>query len=375
MHALAGHSEAALRTLERALPLAERLQLPDVFVESLTSKAVVLTYHGRLSEARILLEAAVARSHEEQLYASALRAMNNLGVVHQSADRYAEALEVSKQSLELARRRGDRRWESNSRTGDIELLYMVGRWEEALTVAAEEEPLAEAMSARSSLTATALVHSERGDATAARALLAANDVVRNSDQLQVRASYDSLDARVLRAEGRASEALSAAKRVLDHHPELAVNELVVKRALVEGVEAAFELSDLEGAEELLRIPESLYPGELTPFLQASTLRLRARLDSLRGHADGVDDRFVSAAALFREFRHGLPPRRHGARARRVARCPRADRDEAEPRLAEARDDLRAAGSGAVARAPPRPRRSLSLSRSRAARRAGSRRCP
>ena len=302
MHALAGHSEAALRTLERALPLAERLQLPDVFVEALTSKAVVLTYHGRLAEARILLEAAVARAYEEHLYASALRAMNNLGVVHQSADRYAEALEASEQSLGLARRRGDRRWESNIRTGDIELLYMVGRWEEALAVAAEEEPLADAMSARSSLSSTALVHSERGDATAARALLAANDVVRNSDQLQVRAAYDSLDARVLRAEGRAGDALSAAKRVLDQHPELAVNELVVKRALVEGVEAAFELSDLERAEELLRIPESLYPGELTPFLQASTLRLRARLDSLRGHADGVDDRFVSAAALFREFR-------------------------------------------------------------------------
>ena len=115
------------------------------------------------------------------------------------------------------------------------------------------------MSARSSLCAAALVHSERGDVTAARALLAANDVVRNSDQLQVRASYDSLDARVLRAEGRAGDALSAAKRVLDHHPELAVNELVVKRALVEGVEAAFELSDLERQRSCCVFPSRSIP--------------------------------------------------------------------------------------------------------------------
>ena len=37
---LAGHSEAAAAPLERALTLAERLLLPEVFVEALTSRAV-----------------------------------------------------------------------------------------------------------------------------------------------------------------------------------------------------------------------------------------------------------------------------------------------------------------------------------------------
>ena len=208
----------------------------------------------------MLLEAAIARAHEEQLYAGAIRAQNNLAVSHQSADRYADAFELMERSIALARRRGDRRFESNMRTGQIEILFMLGRWDEALAVTADEEPLAQSMSARSWLTTAALVHSERGDATAARALLAANDVVRDSDQLAVSAGYDSVDARVLRAEGQAIEALAAAERVLDLRSELAVDDISFKRALVEGVEAALELSDAEKAEELLSIPESLDPG-------------------------------------------------------------------------------------------------------------------
>jgi predicted ATPase/class 3 adenylate cyclase len=301
MHVLAGRSEAGVAPLERALTLAESLQLPDVFVEALTSKALLLDFQGRLAEERILLEAAVARAHEEQLYASALRAENNLAVCYQSADRYAEALELMERTIALARRRGDRRWESNLRAGDIEILFLLGRWEEALAIAAEEEPLAKTSSARSSLTTVALVHCERGDPLAARALLTGNEILLSADQVQLRASYGSVETRVLLAEGRAAEALAAAARVLALRPELAITDINLKRALVEGIEAAFVLSDLDKAEQLLALPESLAPGELTPFLQGHALRLRARLEIARGRTDGIDARFRSAAALFREF--------------------------------------------------------------------------
>src|SRR6266699_1591262 len=49
--------------------------------KALSSKAIVLLNQGRLAEARILLEAAAARAHAEQLYASALRAENKLTAV------------------------------------------------------------------------------------------------------------------------------------------------------------------------------------------------------------------------------------------------------------------------------------------------------
>ena len=68
------------------------------------------------------------------------------------------------------------------------------------------------------------------------------------------------------------------------------------------MEAALELGDLDKAEELLATSASLDPGELTPFLQASADRLRARLDAARGSRGGMDERFRAAAALFREFR-------------------------------------------------------------------------
>ena len=64
-----------------------------------------------MAEARILLEAAADRAHTEQLYASALRAENNLATVLEGSEHYAEALELFERAIALARRRGDRRWE------------------------------------------------------------------------------------------------------------------------------------------------------------------------------------------------------------------------------------------------------------------------
>jgi len=61
------------------------------------------------------------------------------------------------------------------------------------------------------------------------------------------------------------------------------------------------LPDLDKADQLLAIPESLDPGELTPFLQANALHLRARLDAARGNHDQVEQQFRTAAALYREF--------------------------------------------------------------------------
>ena len=110
-----------------------------------------------------------------------------------------------------------------------------------------------------------------------------------------------------------------------------------KRALVEGVEAALELSDARKAEELLTHPRVARSGELTPFLQAQ------RAPPPRSSGGRARQRGRHRRALRQRrrplprVRHGLPPRRHGARARRVACCLQGRRDEAEPLLAEARE--------------------------------------
>ena len=102
------------------------------------------------------------------------------------------------------------------------------------------------------------------------------------------------------------------------------------------VEAALALDDLDKAEVLLAIPASLDPGEPTPFLQASTARLRARLDAARGSHQRVEEHLRSAAVLFREFglafHLAVTQLEHaewlGARGRT---------DDAQPLLAEARE--------------------------------------
>jgi tetratricopeptide (TPR) repeat protein len=298
---LSGNAEEALAPLERALSLSERLMLPEVFVEALTSKGIALLVRGRLAEARILLEAASTRAHAEQLFASALRSENNLGVVLECLDLMAEALDICDRSAALARRRGDRRWESSLRTGGLIELFQLGRWDEAIAVAAEEAPLVTNEMTMGSLLSVALVHCERGEVDAARDIVQAGEGIRASANPQGLAGFAAVEARVLRAEGRHAEALAAAKRGLAVRLDLSITDATIKGSLVEAVTAALDLGDFDEAEALLSIPDSLDPGDLTPFLQASAARLRARLDAARGGGEGIGQRFRSAAGLFREF--------------------------------------------------------------------------
>src|SRR5207244_2327187 len=101
-------------------------------------------------------------AHAEQLHASELRAGNNLAVLLEDSDRYAEAVELYERLIALARRRGDRRWESQLRTGSLLDLFQLGRWDEALTIAAEEQAHAVSEVARGDLLNAAHIHCERG---------------------------------------------------------------------------------------------------------------------------------------------------------------------------------------------------------------------
>ncbi len=301
-HVLAGHgADTAAPLLERALTLAERLQLPEVFVEALNSKGLLVLNQGRLTEARILLAAAVEMAHAEQVYGSALRAENNFAVVLETLDRFADAIEATERSIAFARRRGNRRWESKMRTGLIVGLFLLGRWDEALAIYVEEEPEVATGSARGEILHAAQIHCERGSLDQGRALLAKVAALRDSDNSQLRAGYACVEARLLRAEGRAAEALSAAERALAVRGEISVSDKAIKMGFVEACEAALALPDLDKAEELLGIAESLEPGDRRPFLQANSLRLRARLDAARGRRDGIDERLRNAASMFREF--------------------------------------------------------------------------
>jgi class 3 adenylate cyclase/tetratricopeptide (TPR) repeat protein len=301
VHVIAGHSDLALPPLERALTIAERRQLPEVFVEALTSKGLVLGLTGRVGEARILLGAAVQRAYAEELFTSALRAENNLAVILQSLDLHVEALEVANRCSLLARRRGDRRWESTMRVGSLIHLYLLGRWDEAAAIVAEEKPIAVSMNNRSELLTQTLIQCWRGETVEARALLEADADLRTSVNPQAASAAALFEAVVLRSEGFPADALAAAERGFAYVGDLPIAETTIKLCLIEAIESALAINDLGKAAELLAVPESLDPGDMTPLLDVNALRLRARLDAARGDHAKVDSRFRAAVARSREF--------------------------------------------------------------------------
>jgi hypothetical protein len=221
------------------------------------------------------------------------------------------------------------------RTGTIIELYYLGRWDEALAIAAEEEAEGLTGIARLQSLAVALVHCERGNLESAQAVVS-DDELRSSENPQARAGYSMVRAHVLRTAGRPAEALAAAEQSLAVLGELPLSDSAIKSGLVEAVEAALALGDLDRAEELLAIPAALDPGQLTPLLQANAARLGARLQAARGGRDGVEDRFRSAAALFREFglvfHLAVTQLEQGEWLAIEGRA-----DEAQPLLAEARE--------------------------------------
>ena len=197
--------------------------LPEVFVEALTSKGVALMVRGRLAEARICSRLR-ARGHTPSSCSRArCGAKNNLAVVLESLDLLAEALDLCDRSAALARRRGDRRWESNLRTGGLIELFQLGRWDEAVAVAAEEAPLVTNELTMGSLLSVALVHCERGEVDVARDVLGAGEGIRASANPQGLAGFAAVEARDL-AGGRTarrgacgSEARACgARRAVDH---------------------------------------------------------------------------------------------------------------------------------------------------------------
>ncbi len=323
------HEEATVR-LELALELAEAFALPEILAQALTSKAVLLTRTNRLEESRILLEGALTTARVNDLPAPAIRASNNLAVVFESADRYAAVVEVTAGGLELARRVGDRVWEAIFLAGPISSFVLLGRWEEAFRREADLDDVAGSGIRAPDTVAIHLVAVDcsRGKLADARARLEDAAWLRDVDDIQASTGYRFHEAQVLRSEGNPRAALEALEPVLTTR-ELGITFLTVKLSVVEALEAAYELGDVEKVEEVLGMIESLRRGERPPLLDAHARRFRAKLA-----ADEAG--FAAAAARFRKletpFWLALTELEHAALLAEQGRGL-----EAEPLLAEARE--------------------------------------
>ena len=329
---LNGQIQEAAPHLERALELSEALGLPEVLVESLTSKGALFLRVDRLNEARILLEGSLAHAIAHDLSASTLRASNNLAVVFESSDRYMDAVEITERALQLARRLGDRNWEVQMLTGPISSLIPLGRWDQAAAQAAEAESLPGAEHVQNLIVYLVAVDCWRGTPAEARAHLTRFRPLQELDDVQSWGSYALHEAMVLRAEGKPRAALDALEPVLAHREELGITYLLIKRSLIEAMEAAFALGDTVKLEEILASVEALRPGERPPMVAAHAARFRALSAQL---SEEAETGFGQAAKLFREL--GMPFWLAVAQAEHAEWLIQHNRaPEAEPLLTDAR---------------------------------------
>jgi tetratricopeptide (TPR) repeat protein len=136
----------------------------------MNSKGLVLANHRhRMREGTVLLEGALAIALENDLHSAALRAYNNLGAFLWVLGKFRAALANAGRGLELARRVGDRQWESTFLAGPSGFLMMLGRWDEALSLAAEAEALSPNEFVRGLVLQIAPIHLHRGDVDCAQA--------------------------------------------------------------------------------------------------------------------------------------------------------------------------------------------------------------
>jgi predicted ATPase/class 3 adenylate cyclase len=297
---LAGDNTSAAGNLEQALRLAETLVLEDTFVDALTSKAVVLHSTGRLLEARLLLEDAVdlGRGRDDQSW---WRPAGNLAMVLLDSDRHAEAVAISNELVDHARKRGDREQLTFQLHSALPMLVALGRWDDALTSIAEGMEQQSSIWAKSGSVEGVAVLCEQGRLAEAEELFAAAASLRDDAQIELRAGWLLAEARLLRARARIDDALAAAQRVVGFAPQLGLTSTYVKRGYVEALEAALALGDLARADQLLAEIDALFPGQRTPLLDGQQARFRARVEAARGGEAGVDTSFAAAERLFDEY--------------------------------------------------------------------------
>jgi predicted ATPase len=294
-----GETETAMQRVERALELADELQLPDVLPDALNTKHLLLYNTGQASEALSLLKRALSIARDDDATGASLpRALYNLAYQMRVRDRLAESQAVDLEGLELSRRSGSKSYEEFFLGHLLESHVRLGEWEAALAVAAEleEDPLPRGTFDR--LTSLPWLHVQRGDITRARELVEAYRHLTGSEDLQERLVHSIAEATVLRAEGRLQEALAAAQAALAERESFGPHGEVTF-AWVEAVETGFDLDDLERVRRLLGDWEDVTPLEQPSFLEGSRARFTAKLAVRLGDSSAVELALQKATEIFR----------------------------------------------------------------------------
>ena len=326
-----GELGAVEEWVDRALELAETLELPDVLSEALSTLGLLLDATGRYDDAQAHFERALSIARNHDLVRSQVRTLYNLANMMDEQDDHLRARTFDLQGLELSRKAGlgGERYLGNLIWRDL----MLGDWDAALALCDElgSAPmpgrLGEAVGAP-------WIQVQRGEIDEARRQLEARWHLNRAEDVWARVCDAIAEAVVLRAEQRPDEALEAAESALTAF--LAPRYDAWKMAWVEAIEAAFALDDVDRVREFVDAWSRLSASNRTPFGKAQHARFAARLSIRLGETAGVESALGEATATFRglsmpfyvavgllEHAEWLTERGYG--------------DEATPLLAEARE--------------------------------------
>ncbi len=329
----AGQPERAAPYLDDALSIAERLDLVETIVHVLNSKGVLALRGDRLQEARILIEGALDLAVQHDLHAVALRSLNNLSVTMDSLSDFSGGLEYARRGADIARRVGDRSWETAFVAGQIGNLVLLGRWDEALEHLRDIEELGGGVrySGANRLPAMAITVA-RGELEAARAELEATRAsLETYEDPQVSSAFAVEEAYLLVAEGKPHEALRVIDRALAMRDALGATFITSVIAISTAMRAAHAAGDTERLRELLAFVDALPAGQARPYLRAHGARFRALVASDPADAERE---FSLAEDLFRHV-GALPDLGETLVEHAEALLAGGDRDPGHERLDEA----------------------------------------
>ena len=332
----AGQQDVALERLDRALEIAELLQVPETLAQALNTKGLVLFARGRTTEGLALLRIALRIALEHDKPSAALRAYYNLADQTVQKDHAQDAAGLIQDGLALARRVGNRYWEW-AFLGFAYPFFALGEWD--AVVAREdglpEEDWAQARIAFASLLdAIVPVRVHRGQYEEAQHSARLFAELEASADVQEQAQVRLAEATLQLAAGHHAEALRSAELALETRGAMGVSCVAVKESFVVAMEASFALGDAR-LDELLAIVDALPPGNSPTFLKAHAARFKARLAARGSHPGDAGSLFAQACTLFRElafpFYLAVTLLEQGEWLRAVGR-----HEESEPLLAEAR---------------------------------------
>ena len=294
-----GDYETAAERVERALEIADALVVPDVLVDALNTKNLVLQARGRAEESLALLERAVAIGREQPPTRAYTRALYNLSYHMQSRDQYEDSLAVDREGVEVSRRRGERAEEQMVNGHSAFSLMVLGRWDEAFELVAEID-VASSMRAGSDRSPRVWILLQRGEVEAARREW--DEIAAHIDdaELQMRSSRHYLESQVLLHEGRVTEALAEARQAVTTAVDgiFTFSHPLLKIAFMSVLECAFAAGDRAAVEEALAIAAAAPPVEHRPFVAGTEAVARGRLALLDGDRAEAERELREAARLF-----------------------------------------------------------------------------